>query len=1339
MRSGAIASILALLTLAPFGNSISALELLDPGVGDRRDRGPEISIEGADPHRLDLTFALPSLTVDEVDLDGELFQALGFEGAGLSGEPGHAALPVFTKMIAVPPGSRAVLSVAVKESRELGGFRVLPMQPDDSDRFVLDRAWYASDGGAASPIAELGGAARMGNLVVQPLTIRPIRYDPSRGTLQVIERLELRVDFEPDAAAPALSEPRRVPESFDRLYRDLILNYETGQGRGDAVEVGPGTWLMIVPDNATVLNILEPLLEWRRRMGYTVRLATTVETGTSESAIKSYIQGVYDTADPPLEFVTLAGDANGSYAVDCWNESLSYYYGEGDHYYSMLAGDDVLADVHLGRLSFRSTINLQTIVDKILAYETAPPMTDPDWFIRAGLCGDPFNTTGISAIYANQWLKSQLLTAGYSQVDTIWSGNFPYLMTQSINQGLGVFGYRGIGGMSGMSSSGILNLQNGDELPYAIIVTCDTGSFQDDNTARSEAFLRATNGGGIGCIGTATIGTHTRYNETYYYGAWDGVINGSDHRLGSSHTRGKYELFLQYGQTQMHTVEIWSVWNNLMGDPATDIYTAIPAELTVDYPSQLPVGAGALPVSVNAGGTPVAGARVTIYRAGELSLSAYSDENGEVIFPLSPTLAEGELLVTVTGHNLLAHRGSLDLGPVSVFANLSRQIIDDDAVGASLGNGDGRPNPGERLEISLALRNLGGDTALAVTGVLSSGDPHVEIITGSQGFGDIPAGGEGWSEGEFLIVLAADAPDGLTPELRLDVTSGLGSFASLLTMNIQSCALTFEGFAWSEGSSLDPGETGTLSISLGNAGSLPAQGISATLICNSPWLGIDDGDSTFDNIIPGASTSNGVDPFTLNVAANTFPGHLASFSLLLSYNERSVGEVEFQLPIGSASAGDPTGPDNHGYYAFESQDLEHPQAPIFEWVEIAPSQGGPGIDVGLTDFGTEQDDTRTLDLPFPFTYYGQAYDRISICSNGWAALGTTSLVLYRNFSIPCVGSPPALIAPYWDNLYQSGSGRVYWWHDSDQHRYVVQWSQVRSSWNGYIQDFELILYDPEHHPTATGDGEIRFQYAQVNNYDSTNGFATVGIQNQTRDDGLLISYWNRHPDSANNPVANLAIRFLTLDDTLEAMAIAEPASLTTLIQVGGTLQRWLAIANEGDEGPLLHYRVDATALPDWLSINEVQGVVPAGDRDLLRVSFDATNLPLGLHETLLAINHSGEGHLLVPVALQVNGDATDSAPPPTALSLAQNHPNPFNPSTTIRFALPREASVSLSIFDLEGKMLRTLLEDARLEAGEHRQRWQGRDDEGRSLPSGIYFCELRVGEERLLRKLTLLK
>ncbi len=94
---------------------------------------------------------------------------------------------------------------------------------------------------------------------------------------------------------------------------------------------------------------------------------------------------------------------------------------------------------------------------------------------------------------------------------------------------------------------------------------------------------------------------------------------------------------------------------------------------------------------------------------------------------------------------------------------------------------------------------------------------------------------------------------------------------------------------------------------------------------------------------------------------------------------------------------------------------------------------------------------------------------------------------------------------------------------------------------------------------------------------------------------------------------------------------------------------------------------------------------------------------------------------------------------PVKHGLAQNHPNPFNPSTEIRFELAEASRVTVRIIDTGGRFLRTLLEEAQLSPGEIRVSWDGRDDAGRPLPSGVYFYEIEAGAFRATRKMTLLK
>ena len=112
------------------------------------------------------------------------------------------------------------------------------------------------------------------------------------------------------------------------------------------------------------------------------------------------------------------------------------------------------------------------------------------------------------------------------------------------------------------------------------------------------------------------------------------------------------------------------------------------------------------------------------------------------------------------------------------------------------------------------------------------------------------------------------------------------------------------------------------------------------------------------------------------------------------------------------------------------------------------------------------------------------------------------------------------------------------------------------------------------------------------------------------------------------------------------------------------------------------------------------------------------------------------GKVRVSSATDVSGG--DPSALPRELSLAQNQPNPFNPSTTISFSLPARAVVSLEVFNVLGQKIRTLAEGG-LEAGVHTVVFDGRDDRGQELASAMYFYRLKAGAEVRTRKMMLVK
>ncbi|MCI0614612.1 T9SS type A sorting domain-containing protein, partial [bacterium] len=109
----------------------------------------------------------------------------------------------------------------------------------------------------------------------------------------------------------------------------------------------------------------------------------------------------------------------------------------------------------------------------------------------------------------------------------------------------------------------------------------------------------------------------------------------------------------------------------------------------------------------------------------------------------------------------------------------------------------------------------------------------------------------------------------------------------------------------------------------------------------------------------------------------------------------------------------------------------------------------------------------------------------------------------------------------------------------------------------------------------------------------------------------------------------------------------------------------------------------------------------------------------------------------VPTGVNVHADQQQM---PEQFALWQNYPNPFNPATTIRFDVPLNSNefVSLKIYDVEGKLVRTLV-SRRMKAGSYIFTWNGQDDIGRSVSSGIYFCRMTAGNFTATRKLVFTK
>jgi hypothetical protein len=140
---------------------------------------------------------------------------------------------------------------------------------------------------------------------------------------------------------------------------------------------------------------------------------------------------------------------------------------------------------------------------------------------------------------------------------------------------------------------------------------------------------------------------------------------------------------------------------------------------------------------------------------------------------------------------------------------------------------------------------------------------------------------------------------------------------------------------------------------------------------------------------------------------------------------------------------------------------------------------------------------------------------------------------------------------------------------------------------------------------------------------------------------------------------------------------------------------------------------------------QIFGLGSSSQADLVEISW-----PSGARQTFSAVP-AGERLTIVEVEAT---EAVASAPPMSALALLAPSPNPFHSSTRIAFEIPDRGTVRLRIYDVAGRLVRTLHE-GELPAGRHELRWDGTSDQGESVESGVYFSRIEAFDEQLTRRL----
>lgn len=985
----------------------------------------------------------------------------------------------------------------------------------DSESLPID----ISEGPIATSPVTIGREFFLDNQAIYPIVIHP--YYMNNYAKISYESIDIMVDFDKP------STKLQLPGSLVQVYHPLTLNNQWIE------RIEPQGYLIITPD--AFYDEILPLAQWKEKKGWHVVIARLSQIGGSAIEIKNYIANAYFNDSIPPEYVLLIGDRD---SLPPYSTTLPV--STSDYPYSLIEGDDFLAEVMVGRLPANTENEVTTIVTKTIGYEQTPYLTDPAWFKRALVVAAnyPINIM-TTPIPTKRWVRDRLYEAGFATVDTVYypptTSGVP--ITNSINQGVVFVNYRGGDAdpdgwiHPNFHNTEVTGLSNGWKLPIVTSIVCLNGNFSAP-TCFGEAWVRAGNPvtprGAVAFFGASAANTSSRWNNCLDFGVYWGILKEEIYSIGPATYRGKMEVYLNFplDTTWAQGASYYFHTYNLLGDPSLDIWTDTPDTFNISHTTSFPVGTNSFTVTVlNSSNQPVEDALVSLYKSGEVKETGYTDAAGNVQLTFA-TNSPDTLFVTVTKHNFKPYCGYALVANSAVYVGHESHVISDPT-----GNNNGEINPGETIDMPVTLKNFGNaTTATNISATLRSNDPHISITDSIKNYSNLAPGGTA-TGAPYRFTVTTNTPHEHKLKFSLAITATQGSWTSHLWIPTQAPVLAFLRKSILDGGNgeLEPGETSDLSVTIENIGGLAGTNITGILRSWHDGVSVIDSTGTFGNIAIGDSAVNSGDRFQIQAASSIAEGHEVGFTVFFSGDQNFGDTVNFKITIGIVATNTPLGPDDYGYYAYDDTDTGFSEHPTYNWIEIDPELSGPGDTISL-----QNDETKVLALPFSFKYYGNWYDRISVCSNGYLAMDSTWIADMYNWHIGAAGAPSLLIAPFWDDFdptASDSSGHVCYWFDVSNHRFVIEHSRIQHIHDptnptpAELQSFETILYDPQYYPTLTNDGEIIFQYRVVQNDDQWHNYATVGIQNQDHTMGLEYTYADIYPAAAVVLANNRAIKF----------------------------------------------------------------------------------------------------------------------------------------------------------------------------------------------------------------------
>lgn len=601
---------------------------------------PGLQVVRSDQGNLSIVMRTDGFFSSERKENDRVYTALRLGKYNSDMKPGSPYLPAVRQYIYIPAGKTARLNVNPGPPVTFQNYTLYPVQQPGSGLknnverpFYYDEAVYAADRLFPTEMVSLGETESVRGHQIALLHICPFQYNPVRKVLSVYPDMEVEVTFVGENRAVS---SRLRSSSFDSFIRGIVLN-PGAAGKNEPAAIGgdsEGADFLIItaPEFLAAANALH---DHKESLGIATVVKTTNDTGITSTAIKNYIQDAYDNWSPAPSYVLLLGDV--VYIPVHYRTADPSSYGDypigTDLYYACVDGTDYQPDIFLGRISVDTLSQAQTVVQKIISYESNPPALATFYANAAVIaCYKDYYEDGYEDgrnVKTAEEIRDFLSIQGYN-VERIYTNEYNWSVPTHFNNdyygngeplppdllisngfawdgdtgnissafysGVSLMIFQGEGDEWGwqypmFNKDNISTLDNSGLLPVVLSNSSENGYFdaETDDLYNSfdsfcEILLRKPNGGAVAVVGpsrTCYDGYKDFMNEGFIDSVWPDTLpavpnpDGATPRLGPMLNHGKIAMDILWGDPRgFRKAEYEMV--HLFGDPTMVMWTQQP-------------------------------------------------------------------------------------------------------------------------------------------------------------------------------------------------------------------------------------------------------------------------------------------------------------------------------------------------------------------------------------------------------------------------------------------------------------------------------------------------------------------------------------------------------------------------------------------------------------------------------------------------------------------------------------------------------------------------------------------------------------------------------------------